>query len=75
MTASNSNAVDKLCSMPDCAEPPRQGQRYCKACHSLYMKAWRAKRRREEKELRDSLVKLRQRVVKQQQEIDELKVG
>ncbi len=57
--------------MPDCDEPQRPGQRYCKACHSKYMKAWRAKRRREEQELRASAVKLRQKVVELQQQLAE----
>jgi hypothetical protein len=59
--------------MPDCDEPPRYGQRYCKECHSKYMKAWRAKRRREENELRAKLVALRKKVVDQQRELDELR--
>lgn len=50
------------CSMPGCSEPPRHGQRYCRTCHGLYMKAWRAKRKREEMLLRESVVKLRKRV-------------
>lgn len=64
-----------LCSMPDCSKPPRPGQRYCKKCHSVYMKAWRAKRRREEREMRAKLVQLRQKVVQQQQELEALKLG
>ena len=54
------------CSMPDCSEPPRSGQRYCKDCHGKYMRVWRAKRRREELLLRASVVKLRQRIVELQ---------
>jgi len=37
------------------------------------MKAWRAKRRREERELRASVVKLRAKVVSQSQELRVLK--
>ena len=66
---------DKLCSMPNCAEPPRANQRYCKSCHSLYMKAWRAKRRREEKELRSAIVKLRKKLVEQQRELEALRAN
>jgi len=50
------------CSMPGCDKEPRRGQRYCKDCHGLYMRAWRAKRRREELLLRASVVKLRARI-------------
>ena len=62
-----------LCSMPECSEPQRYGQRYCRECHSKYMKAWRAKRRREERELRASVVKLRSKVVEQGRELSALK--
>ena len=62
-----------LCSMPDCSKPQRYGQRYCRECHSKYMKAWRAKRRREERDLRATVVRLRSKVVAQSQEIRELK--
>lgn len=51
------------CSMPDCHSEPRRGQRYCPDCHRLYMKAWRAKRRRREQELLESVVKMRRRIV------------
>ena len=61
------------CSMPSCDKPQRYGQRYCKECHSKYMKAWRAKRRREERELRASVVKLRAKVVTQSQELRALR--
>ena len=63
--------TDKLCSMPNCDKPPRSGQRYCKVCHSIYMKAWRAKRRREEQQLRGNVVQLRKRVVDLQRELAE----
>lgn len=69
------SAEQAICSMPDCAKPPRHGQRYCSKCHGLYMKAWRAKRRREELRLRDSVVKLRQQVVTQKRELEELKAS
>lgn len=65
--------TEKQCSMPNCDAAPRAGQRYCGPCHSKYMRAWRARRRREELELRESVVKLRKRVVEQQRELDELK--
>lgn len=61
--------------MPDCDQPPRQGQRYCAECHSRYMRAWRAKRKREEQEMKAKLVKLRKQLVDQQREIEELKAG
>ena len=72
--ATNHQSSNKsaLCSMPDCSKPQRSGQRYCKACHSIYMKAWRAKRRREEHELRASVVRLRSKVVEQGKTIAEL---
>ena len=66
------NGMSTQCSMPDCDKPPRAKQRYCKECHSRYMKAWRAKRRREEEELRAAVVRLRKTVVDQRQTIDEL---
>ena len=65
----------KLCSMPNCDKPPRNRQRYCRECHKLYMKAWRAKRRVAEQQLRDSVVRLRSKVVTQSREIAELKAG
>ncbi len=73
MSPSPAHQATNLCSMPDCSEPQRYGQRYCKECHSKYMKAWRAKRRREERELRAKVVKLRSRVVAQSQELKELR--
>ena len=62
----------KLCSMPRCDKPPRSRQRYCRECHKLYMKAWRAKRRLQEQKLRDSVVRLRSKVVSQTKRIAEL---
>ena len=62
----------KLCSMPNCDKPQRTGQRYCSDCHSKYMKTWRAKRRREELLLRESVVKLRKTVVEQKKKLQEL---
>ncbi len=64
-----------LCSMPSCSKPQRYGQRYCKQCHSNYMKAWRAKRRRQERDLRATVVKLRSKVVLQNEELAELKAS
>lgn len=61
--------------MPDCAKASRIGQRYCPKCHARYMQAWRAKRRREENKLRESVVKLRQKVVQQQRELEELRAS
>lgn len=58
----------ETCSMPDCNEPPRLGQRYCQKCHCKYMKAWRARRKRQENELRATLVRLRQKVLKLEQQ-------
>ena len=58
--------------MPNCAQPQRAGQRYCGDCHSRYMKAWRAKRKREEEELRKSVVRLRKKVIEQSQALAEL---
>lgn len=65
----------KLCSMPDCDEPQRPGQRYCAECHRKYMRAWRAKKRRAEQELKAQVVRLRKRVVSLESENKELKVG
>ena len=61
--------------MPDCDKTPRANQRYCAECHSKYMKAWRAKRKREQAQLLASVVKLRSTVVEQSHEIERLKTG
>lgn len=61
----------KLCSMPDCDEPQRPGQRYCAECHRKYMRAWRAKKRRAEQELKGQVIRLRKRVVELEQEARE----
>ena len=61
--------------MPDCDLPPRAGQRYCGDCHSKYMKTWRAKRKREQAKLAESVVKMRAQIVQKDREIAELKVG
>ena len=61
--------------MPNCDAAPRHNQRYCPECHSKYMKAWRAKRRREQNKLLASVVKMRTKIVEQSREIAELKVG
>lgn len=63
-----------LCSMPDCDKPQRHGQRYCRECHSNYMKAWRAKRRREERRLRASVLQMRSKIMAQSREIEDLKI-
>ena len=68
-------AQDKLCSMPSCDKLPRANQRYCPTCHSLYMKAWRAKRKRDIAKMQQSLVSMRSTIVEQRTEIKELKVG
>ena len=62
----------KTCSMPDCDKPPRPRQRYCKDCHSKYMKAWRAKRKREVEALQRDIIRLRSKVVDQARTIEEL---
>ena len=54
--------LDKLCSMPDCDKEPRVNQRYCPECHSKYMRAWRAKRKRKEQENQAELIRLRKKV-------------
>jgi hypothetical protein len=61
--------------MPDCDAPPRANQRYCAECHKKYMKAWRAKRKRDVAQLAASVVRLRSQLVDKQREIDELTVG
>ena len=63
------------CSMPDCDELPRVNQRYCAECHSKYMKAWRAKRKRDVARLAASVVRMRSQIVDKDREIAELKVG
>ena len=65
----------KRCSMLNCAEVARSGQRYCVECHRKYMKAWRAKRRRKEAELQKSVLSLRKQVVELQQRVRELEAG
>ena len=61
--------------MPDCDKLPRVNQRYCPECHSKYMKAWRAKRKREQTLLLQKVVKMRSTIVEQARTIEELKVG
>jgi hypothetical protein len=61
--------------MPDCDAPPRANQRYCAECHSKYMKAWRARRKREQAKLLTKLVSMRSQIVTMNREIKELKVG
>ena len=63
------------CSMPDCDAPPRANQRYCADCHSKYMKAWRAKRKRQQAELAASVVRMRSQLVEKDRVIAELEVG
>ena len=65
--------TDKKCSMPECDAPPRPGQRYCCDCHSKYMRAWRAKRKRREQEMQEELLRLRKRLVELRTENEELK--
>ena len=67
--------TEKMCSMPDCDKLPRSNQRYCPECHSKYMKAWRAKRRRDLARLQASVVQMRSTIVARDREIQELKVG
>ena len=54
--------------MPGCNDAPRTGQRYCPECHSKYMRAWRAKRRREQDKLREQVIHLRRRVLELERE-------
>ena len=61
--------------MPNCDKAPREGQRYCKKCHSRYMKAWRAKQKLAQQQLLASVVNMRSQIVKKDREIAELKVG
>lgn len=63
------------CSMPNCAEPPRDNQRYCPECHSKYMKAWRAKRKREQDKLQAKVVSMRAQILQQKNLIAELEEG
>jgi len=67
------STADGICSMPDCNEPPRSRQRYCAECHKKYMRAWRARRKRDDEKLKASVLKLRQRVMAQSAELKELK--
>jgi hypothetical protein len=61
--------------MPDCLAPPRANQRYCADCHSKYMKAWRARRKREQAKLLASVVRMRSQIVEKDRHIAELEVG
>jgi hypothetical protein len=63
------------CSMPNCDAAPRHNQRYCPECHSKYMKAWRAKRKREQEKLAARVVQMRAQLVEKNRLIEELKVG
>ena len=67
------DATHQVCSMPGCNEEPRERQRYCPECHKKYMRAWRARRKRDDEKLRASVVKLRQRVMELSTENQELK--
>lgn len=62
----------KVCSMPDCSKTSRYGQRYCPACHCKYMRVWRAKRKRDEQKLRETVVHLRKKVVELKKEVDSI---
>jgi len=57
--------------MPQCRELARAGQRYCGDCHSKYMRAWRAKRRRDEQALKATVIKLRKRVIELESRVRE----
>jgi len=61
--------------MPDCDAAPRANQRYCADCHSLYMKAWRAKRKRTQERLIASVLKMRSQIVEKDRKIQELEVS
>lgn len=63
----------KQCSMPNCDKPQRAGQRYCSGCHKVYMRAWRARRKREAEQMKDTVIRLRKRVVELEQENAELR--
>lgn len=67
--------MNKLCSMPGCDDLPRANQRYCPECHSKYMKTWRAKRKRQQEKLMQSVLSMRKTIVGLKQENAELKVG
>ena len=54
-----SNEEYRECSMPDCNEPARLSQRYCKVCHAKYMRGWRAKKKKEISGLVDENFRLR----------------
>lgn len=49
----------RICSIPDCNNPAREGQRYCADCHAKYMRAWRAKKKRAQQQLVEELFRLR----------------
>ena len=61
--------------MPNCIDPPRDNQRYCPKCHSKYMKAWRAKRKREQEKLLAKVVSMRAQLLQQKNLIAELEDG
>jgi hypothetical protein len=65
----------KVCSMPNCTKAPRAGQRYCPVCHSKYMRAWRAKRKRSEEKLKEDVIRLRKKVVELEQSNRELRAS
>lgn len=50
----------RTCSIPGCDRPARAGQRYCAECHAKYMKAWRAKRKKQQDQLVEEVLRLRQ---------------
>jgi hypothetical protein len=50
----------KECSIPDCADPARDGQRYCPPCHAKYMRGWRARRKMQVKQLVAEVFRLRE---------------
>jgi len=63
----------KICSMPDCDREPRYGQRYCPKCHARYMKAWRAKKRRQQQKIFAEVLQLRTKCEEQRTEIEALR--
>lgn len=63
----------RKCSMPECDNEPRYGQRYCPPCHAKYMKAWRAKKRRQQKQLFAEVIQLRAKCEEQRAEIEALR--
>jgi len=54
------NDEARNCSIPGCPSVAREGQRYCSDCHARYMKGWRAKRKLQQEQLVNEVLRLRQ---------------